>query len=199
MLRSESAKNCVFAKMAGTNKLSDFSIEHILNRAGDKSVKRMINSTPQGLFCDYSKNVLIQNNNMNSTVVGNTTAISLNWLQYSRYHPPKLQRTHSKPGPAKRTPGRLPRVPFTPEQLSSLEEAYRRSSYLSSEEANKLADRLELSNVRVKIWFQNRRARERREKRELQLMTKRYTYQDSDSVDVETIDDSDGNTSNSSV
>ena len=76
-----------------------------------------------------------------------------------------------KTGPVKRTPGRLPRVPFTPAQLSALEDAYKVSTYLSSEEANQLAYSLELTNTRVKIWFQNRRARDRREKREASLMT----------------------------
>lgn len=62
-------------------------------------------------------------------------------------------------GPVKRTPGRLPRIPFTPHQLAELEEAYQTATYLSTEEANKLAKKLELTGIRVKIWFQNRRAR----------------------------------------
>lgn len=100
----------------------------------------------------------------------------------------------TRTGPAKRTPGRLPRVPFTPEQLATLEEAYRRSTYLSSEDANKLADRLDLSNVRVKIWFQNRRARERREKKDVQVCVN-YSIEDNDTLDVETVDDSDNSLS----
>lgn len=76
-----------------------------------------------------------------------------------------------KIGPVKRTPGRLPRVPFTPGQLSALEDAYKVSTYLSSEEANQLAYNLDLTNTRVKIWFQNRRARDRREKREAAIGT----------------------------
>lgn len=72
--------------------------------------------------------------------------------------------------PTKRTPGRLPRIPFTPHQLNELESAYKRANYLSSEDANRLAMRLELTCVRVKIWFQNRRARERREKKESNLL-----------------------------
>lgn len=70
----------------------------------------------------------------------------------------------------KRTPGRLPRIPFTPHQLNVLESAYKRANYLSSEEANRLAMQLDLTCVRVKIWFQNRRARERREKKDLNTM-----------------------------
>lgn len=51
-------------------------------------------------------------------------------------------------------------------QLNALEDAYKLSTYLSSEHANHLARNLDLTSTRVKIWFQNRRARERREKRE---------------------------------
>lgn len=74
-------------------------------------------------------------------------------------------------GPVKRTPGRLPRIPFSPHQLNELELAYKHANYLSSEDANRLATRLNLTCVRVKIWFQNRRARERREKKELNAST----------------------------
>ncbi|XP_055587943.1 homeobox protein ceh-2-like [Uranotaenia lowii] len=95
---------------------------------------------------------------------------SFDWLYYTRYRPPKLPRPQ-KAGPVKRTPGRLPRVPFTPAQLSALEDAYKVSTYLSSEEANQLAYGLELTNTRVKIWFQNRRARDRREKREASALS----------------------------
>lgn len=54
-----------------------------------------------------------------------------------------------KIGPVKRTPGRLPRVPFTAAQLNSLESAYQKSTYLSSEDANRLATSLELTSTRV--------------------------------------------------
>lgn len=54
--------------------------------------------------------------------------------------------------PAKRTPGRLPRIPFSSEQLDQLEKAYKKANYLSTEEANNLAKSLELTGVRVKIW-----------------------------------------------
>ncbi|GAB0092496.1 homeobox protein MSX-1 [Sergentomyia squamirostris] len=140
-------------------KQSDFSIDHILNRAGE-SVQR--NPVIEELHCiqwpgyaDHHQHhsVQIQNHTPN-----------LNWLQYTRYHPPKLPRP-LRLAPVKRTPGRLPRVPFTVEQLTALEDAYKISTYLSSEDANSLARKLNLSCIRVKIWFQNRRARERREKR----------------------------------
>ncbi|VDP75296.1 unnamed protein product [Echinostoma caproni] len=63
------------------------------------------------------------------------------------------------------TPGRnrSARIPFTTEQARVLEEKFTQSHYLSGYEVTKLAKRLQLSETRVKIWFQNRRARERRD------------------------------------
>lgn len=57
----------------------------------------------------------------------------------------------TKTGPVKRTLGRLPRIPFTPYQLSELENAYRKANYMSSEDANKLAIKLDLTCTRVSI------------------------------------------------
>lgn len=152
--------------------MSDFSIDYILNRAGDRyvgtnaSLGILQRLRYQPTYHPYAQPALKEQ-------LPSTTAASMDdgpmpmydWLQYTRYHPPKLPRS-LRQGPAKRTPGRLPRIPFTPAQLQALERAYKESNYLSAEDANKLADSLELTNTRVKIWFQNRRARERREKRE---------------------------------
>lgn len=135
-------------------KISDFSIDHILNRAGPKNVmENHLN--------------FIEKLERKTQGFNHETPV-FDWLYYTRYHPPRLPRgISSNPlkQPVKRTPGRLPRVPFTPEQLKALEQAYKKSMYLSSEEANVLADQLNLSSIRVKIWFQNRRARDRRENR----------------------------------
>lgn len=96
-----------------------------------------------------------------------------------------MSETWSGPlkGPVKRTPGRLPRIPFTPYQLGELEEAYKTATYLSTEDANKLAKRLELTGVRVKIWFQNRRARDRRERRDSNT-TQRPPSNDDDEEEI---------------
>lgn len=144
-------------------KCSDFSIDHILNRAGSKhSVGERIEKYQiESEFFDRSKDFSMDESQMDQ----NSFTPILHWLQYTRYHPPKLPRP-AKSGPVKRTPGRLPRIPFTPYQLSELENAYKKASYMSSEDANRLAIKLDLTCTRVKIWFQNRRARERRECRE---------------------------------
>ncbi|KAH8381233.1 hypothetical protein KR093_000310 [Drosophila rubida] len=152
--------------------MSDFSIEYILNRAGD----RYVGTNASAGIMQRMRGSLAYHPYANPAIKEPSPPPQLptledvqlpmyDWLQYTRYHPPKLQRA-PRQGPAKRTPGRLPRIPFTPAQLQSLENAYKESNYLSAEGANKLAESLDLTNTRVKIWFQNRRARERREKRE---------------------------------
>lgn len=136
-----------------TQKISDFSIDHILHRAGAKTAGTKVENNIH--FMERKSQEFVHE------------VPVFDWLYYTRYHPPRLPRagSNSLKQPVKRTPGRLPRVPFTPEQLKSLELAYKKSMYLSSEEANVLASQLELSSIRVKIWFQNRRARDRRENR----------------------------------
>ncbi|XP_044265585.1 homeobox protein ceh-5-like [Tribolium madens] len=135
-----------------TQNPSDFSIEHILNRAGSSS-------------SGVSNLDLCENTATNS-------AMSLDpysWLQCTRYCPPKVPMAlgaNKRDGPQKRQLGRHPRIPFTSYQLSVLEEKFKQSPYLSSEEVTMLSRQLQLVDVRVKIWFQNRRARERREKQQ---------------------------------
>ncbi|XP_055904785.1 homeobox protein MSX-1 [Eupeodes corollae] len=155
--------------------MTDFTIDYILNRAGAKYVgtnfcmglsDRIKLKTESPEKCDHFPAEMLQNHLHQESQ--QQQHLMFDWLQYTRYHPPKLPRSF-RSGPVKRTPGRLPRVPFTPAQLQALENAYSISTYLSSEDANTLAAKLDLTNTRVKIWFQNRRARERREKRERDL------------------------------
>ncbi|KAI0227229.1 hypothetical protein LSAT2_022313 [Lamellibrachia satsuma] len=86
------------------------------------------------------------------------------WLQCTRYKPPKLPRTKKKEGVKKRKLGRNPRVPFTQHQVKVLEQKFRQTHYLSSVDVAELSAALSLTETRVKIWFQNRRARERRDR-----------------------------------
>ncbi|CAH0728434.1 unnamed protein product, partial [Brenthis ino] len=84
------------------------------------------------------------------------------WLCCTRYQPPRLPR-----GPnacRARRSGRHARVPFTSAQASALEAAYARAPYLAPPALRALAAALQLRDDRIKIWFQNRRARERRER-----------------------------------
>ncbi|XP_037073257.1 homeobox protein H17-like [Pollicipes pollicipes] len=73
------------------------------------------------------------------------------------------QRCPKKEGVQKRRLGRNPRIPFSTHQIALLEHKFRHKQYLSSYDVTELASLLCLSQTRVKIWFQNRRARERRD------------------------------------
>ena len=62
----------------------------------------------------------------------------------------------------KRRSSGSPRVPFSSTQLRTLEETYIENRYLSGPQVAKLSTNLKLPHHRIKIWFQNRRAREKR-------------------------------------
>ncbi|XP_069180871.1 uncharacterized protein [Procambarus clarkii] len=91
------------------------------------------------------------------------TGLTHHLLSYScsSLRPPGVKR---REGGQKRKLGRNPRVPFSSTQLAALEARFRQSQYLSSCDVADLSLLLNLTETRVKIWFQNRRARERRDR-----------------------------------
>ncbi|KAF5292918.1 hypothetical protein FQA39_LY13798 [Lamprigera yunnana] len=138
----------------------NFSIDHILNQAGT--------SKNQESFEENS-----------STKIG-----VFPWLQCTRYCPPKIQRYQKREGTPRRQLGRHPRIPFTSHQLAVLEEKFRQSPYLSSADVLKISRTLQLADIRVKIWFQNRRARDRREKSQLETEHKSWINLTEESIQI---------------
>ncbi|XP_052772375.1 homeobox protein Nkx-2.5-like [Mya arenaria] len=68
---------------------------------------------------------------------------------------------------------RKPRVLFSQQQVFELERRFKQQRYLSAPEREQLANMLKLSSTQVKIWFQNRRYKCKRQKldRNLELST----------------------------
>lgn len=73
---------------------------------------------------------------------------------------------NSKSGPRLR---RKPRVLFSQSQVSELERRFRQQRYLSAPEREHLAHILKLTSTQVKIWFQNRRYKCKRQKQDKSL------------------------------
>ncbi|NXW52848.1 LBX1 factor, partial [Nyctiprogne leucopyga] len=62
---------------------------------------------------------------------------------------------------------RKSRTAFTAQQIQELEQRFRRQRYLSPVDRDQLAARLALSSAQVITWFQNRRAKLKRDLEEL--------------------------------
>ncbi|CAL8302771.1 unnamed protein product [Boreogadus saida] len=68
-------------------------------------------------------------------------------------------------GPFARKPKRI-RTAFSPSQLLRLERAFEKNHYVVGAERKQLAHGLSLSETQVKVWFQNRRTKYKRQKLE---------------------------------
>ncbi|CAB4068815.1 EMX [Lepeophtheirus salmonis] len=64
-----------------------------------------------------------------------------------------------------RKPKRI-RTAFSPSQLLKLEQAFEKNQYVVGAERKELAKHLNLSETQVKVWFQNRRTKHKREQQE---------------------------------
>ena len=70
------------------------------------------------------------------------------------------------------------RTAFSREQVADLEKKFQEKKYLSSAERGELAERLKLSDMQVKTWFQNRRMKFKRqsEEAEMEMKSPKYPY-----------------------
>lgn len=69
-----------------------------------------------------------------------------------------------------------PRTAFSREQVGDLEKKFQEKKYLSSAERGELAEKLKLSDMQVKTWFQNRRMKYKRQTEEAELEMKSPKY-----------------------
>ncbi|XP_067125745.1 homeobox protein EMX2-like [Centruroides vittatus] len=76
-----------------------------------------------------------------------------------------------------RKPKRI-RTAFSPSQLLKLEHAFEKNHYVVGAERKQLAQSLSLTETQVKVWFQNRRTKHKRQKQE-EEQTSRQTDQKS--------------------
>ncbi|KAJ1354307.1 hypothetical protein KIN20_011196 [Parelaphostrongylus tenuis] len=76
------------------------------------------------------------------------------------------------------------RTTFSPSQLRVLEDVFSRQQYLVGNERLRLASILNIGVTQVKVWFQNRRIRWRREQREMLVATRYETTTTSTSSTV---------------
>ncbi|KAL6046176.1 hypothetical protein STEG23_035486 [Scotinomys teguina] len=66
--------------------------------------------------------------------------------------------------------GRRPRTAFTQNQVEVLENVFRVNCYPGIDIREDLAQKLNLEEDRIQIWFQNRRAKLKRSRRESQFL-----------------------------
>ncbi|XP_056625583.1 empty spiracles homeobox 3 [Triplophysa dalaica] len=93
------------------------------------------------------------------------------WVLRNRYLGHRFQGEDSSPenlllhGPFSRKPKRI-RTAFSPSQLLRLEHAFEKNHYVVGAERKQLANGLCLTETQVKVWFQNRRTKHKRQKLE---------------------------------
>ncbi|KAJ0019431.1 hypothetical protein NQD34_007000 [Periophthalmus magnuspinnatus] len=91
--------------------------------------------------------------------------VTLKFDVNSQNNSPDVDETLKSKGRARRKP----RVLFSQVQVSELERRFRHQRYLSASEREQLAQVLKLTSTQVKIWFQNRRYKCKRQRQDQSL------------------------------
>uniref|UniRef100_U5EZN0 Putative caudal n=1 Tax=Corethrella appendiculata TaxID=1370023 RepID=U5EZN0_9DIPT len=132
-----------------------FKSEHILN---------------DGLHSVPSPPITVSGSDMSSPGVPNGSSSPHNTTSRpaqvkSPYEWIKRQSYQNQPNPGKTRTKDKYRVVYTDQQRLELEKEFHYSRYITIRRKTELAQTLQLSERQVKIWFQNRRAKDRKQKK----------------------------------
>uniref|UniRef100_A0A3Q1HHG1 Homeobox domain-containing protein n=1 Tax=Anabas testudineus TaxID=64144 RepID=A0A3Q1HHG1_ANATE len=100
---------------------------------------------------------------------------TLCFKQQQQHHPQQMNSTRPT---SHWYIGRRPRTAFTNSQVNVLETVFQVNCYPGIQLREHLAERLDLDEDRIQIWFQNRRAKLRRSLRETRLQLVRTAVAD---------------------